>query len=66
MTDSKPFDLNLHVARLLREELGVPTVDADAISHAVLARGTFASRRVVAAFVCVLLAPRFLLCTSPR
>ena len=38
------------VSRLLLAEYGVPVVDADAISHRVLAKGTLASRRVIAAF----------------
>ena len=38
------------VSRLLREQHGVPFVDADAISHQVLAPGGLAHRRVVAAF----------------
>lgn len=38
------------VSRVLRAEYGVHVVDADAISHRVLAPGTLASRRVRAAF----------------
>jgi dephospho-CoA kinase len=38
------------VSSLLREEHGIPVVDADAIAHAVLAPGTFATRSVASAF----------------
>ncbi|KAK3274013.1 hypothetical protein CYMTET_17781 [Cymbomonas tetramitiformis] len=38
------------VSRILLSEYGVPTIDADAISHAVLSPGTLAHKRVVKAF----------------
>ena len=37
------------VSRLIREE-GVPVIDCDAIAHAVVAKGRWGWRRVVAAF----------------